>query len=300
LKKLIEDVLEVIRSSIPKNIDIFEELEFNLPLISIDPSQIYQVILNLCTNAIQAMPTGGELRIKLEQIKHVDSGTIENIPDEEFICLSVQDGGNGMDAATLDRIYEPFFTTKEKGEQRGTGLGLSIVSSVVRQHGGLLDVESEPGYGTTFRVYIPITEQEETVPIEDVSIPKYADGGEHVLFIDDEELVNEMGATILEELGYRVTSFTDSQEALQAVETTPQDFDLLITDYSMPNLTGPQLMKKVKEIRCDLPMLLVTGYTNLATLENMKLWGCSGVIAKPYRLKELSQAVREALSNARA
>ena len=285
----------VLRASISKDIDIRQEIDFDLPLISADPSQIYQVILNLCTNAVQSMQERGELWIRLNRPKHNQLRHEQKQVTEEFLCLSVQDNGCGMDAATIERIYEPFFTTKEKGEQRGTGLGLSIVSNVVKQHRGYLEVESDPGVGTIFRVYFPILKGEEALSPK-VSESSVVSGNEHILLVDDEKMLCDMGTSILEDLGYRVTSFTDSQEALKAFDTNYQDFHLVVTDYSMPHLTGPQLMKKMKAIRSDIPMLLITGYSNLATPENIQEWGCDGIIAKPYDVKKLSQTVSLALA----
>ncbi|MBF0277913.1 MAG: response regulator [SAR324 cluster bacterium] len=292
LKNLVEEVLTVLQVSIPANIDIHQEMDFDFPLISADPSQIYQLILNLCTNAVQAMQEGGDLTIKLNKIKRQISSEQENKILEEFICLSVEDSGCGMDSATLERIYDPFFTTKEKGETRGTGLGLSIVSSIVKQHKANIEVESAPGFGTIFRIYFPILKDETNFSAKEPE-SRVVSGNEHVLLIDDDKRVNEMGRTILQYLGYQVTSFTDSQEALEAFEANPQIFHLVITDYSMPNLTGPQLMKKMKTIRSDIPMLLITGYSNFVTPENIQNWECDGIIAKPYDVKKLSQTINQ-------
>jgi len=295
LKNLVEEVLSVLRSSIPKNIEICQEYDFDLPLISTDPSQMYQVILNLCTNAVQSMTDGGELRIKLNRPKLGEYFHEKKQDAEEFLCLSVQDHGCGMEAKTLERIYEPFFTTKDKGKQRGTGLGLSIVSSIIQQHGGHIEVESDPGIGTIFRIYLPVLKEETTLPPEKPE-SSVVFGNEHILLVDDEKLLCEMGTIVLEKLGYKVTTFMDSQEALKTFESNPQDFQLVITDYTMPNLTGPQLMKKIKAIRSDIPMLLITGYSNLATPENLQEWGCDGILSKPYDVNKLAQTVSRALA----
>ncbi|MGK5093832.1 transporter substrate-binding domain-containing protein [Deltaproteobacteria bacterium TL4] len=299
LKNLVDEVLTVLLASIPATIEIHQEIDFDLPLVSADPSQIYQVILNLCNNAVQAMPGKGELWIRLNRLKsHQFSQKQELIAEEEMLCLSVQDNGCGMDSATLERIYEPFFTTKEKGAQRGTGLGLSIVSSVVKQHKGHIEVESTPGLGTIFRVYFPVLKMKET-PSQKEAKSAFIAGNEHILLVDDDKMVNEMGTTILTGLGYRVTHFADSLEAFEAFQANPQDFRLVITDYSMPHLTGPQLMEKMKAIRPDIPILLITGYTNLETPENLEEWGCDGIISKPYELKKLSRTVSQILAKAK-
>ncbi len=298
LKNLVEEVLAVFQASIPANIDLRQEIDFDLPLISADSSQIYQMILNLCTNAVQAMPEGGELTIRLNKIKH-SLPLEQEQTSAEFICLSVQDNGCGIDSATLERIYDPFFTTKEKGEQRGTGLGLSIVSGVVKQHRGHIEVESISGGGTIFRIYFPVLMEEKAHSSKE-SETLVGFGNEHILLIDDDEMVCNLGADILEELGCQVTNFTDSQEAFQTFEENPQDFQLVISDYSMPGLTGPQLMKKMKAIRSDIPILLITGYANLATPENLQEWGCDGIVVKPYDVKKLSQTISQVLAKAKS
>ncbi len=297
LKNLAEEVLTILRASIPKNINIRQEIDFDLPHIAADPSQIYQVILNLCTNAAQSMQIdGGDLWVRLNHVKHHHfAQNHEQQKEDEFICLSVQDNGCGMTAATLGRIYEPFFTTREKGARRGTGLGLSIVSSVIKQHKGHLEVESSVGAGTIFRVYFPVLTLVETSHPNEHP-PAIVSGNEHVLLVDDDAIVNQLGTTFLEKLGYQVTSFTDSNEALRAFSADPQSFQLIITDHTMPSLDGPQLMEKIKAIRPDIPMLLITGYSNLATSENLQQWGCDGIVTKPYDLKNLSQVINLALA----
>jgi PAS domain S-box-containing protein len=297
LKNLVEEVLTLLRSSIPTTIEIRQDFDFNLPPISADPSQIHQVVLNLCTNATQAMPEGGDLKIKLHQVKQPPS-----VKDQQdnWVCLSVQDDGCGMEATTIEHIYEPFFTTKEKGEQRGTGLGLSIVASIIKQHKGHMEVESHIGIGTTFRVYFPVLTIDKAQKAPGEVVSAVVSGNQHILLVDDDQMVNYCGTEFLKTLGYQVTSCLDSQKALEVFEANPQTFQMLITDHTMPNLTGPQLMKKIKAIRSDIPMLLITGYSNLATPENLKEWGCDGIIAKPYDVKNLSQIVSQALAKAKS
>ncbi len=298
LEALVEEVLTVLQASIPPSIDIRQEIESDLPPISAEVSQIHQVFLNLCNNAVQAMQDGGVLWIRLSRLNPQLPNDQNQNTEDKFVCLGIQDTGCGMDAATLEQIFEPFFTTKGKGEHRGTGLGLSIVSSVVKQHKGHLDVESNPGTGTHFRVYFPIAILKKTLSPKEIEPPTLS-GHESILFVDDEKMVNEMGASVLESLGYRVTSVTDSREAVRVFESNPQDFQLVITDYSMPHLTGPQLMKRMKTIRPSIPVLLVTGYANLATPEKIHEWRCDGIVTKPYEINKLSQTVRHLLAKNR-
>jgi PAS domain S-box-containing protein len=299
LENIVLEVLTFLRASIPTTIDIQLEVGLSLPLVYADPSQIHQVILNLCTNAAQAIPRDGELRISIDHVKHPlllsEQGQATT---DDWVCLSLQDNGCGIDEAIIDRIYEPFFSTKEKGEQRGTGLGLSIVSSIISQHNGHIEVESSVGVGTTFRIYLPVVTMEEPLVAAQTFYPVIS-GNEHILFVDDDEMVNRLSTEFLQTLGYQVSSFTDSQDALKAFERNPQDFHLLITDHTMPHMIGPELMAKIKVIRPDIPMLLITGYTNLGSLENMQEWGCDSIISKPYDIKELGQEISDALDKRR-
>ncbi len=298
LNTLVEEVLTVLMASIPPSISIRQEIETDLPPISAEASQIHQVILNLCNNAVQAMQEGGELWIRLKRLNHQLSNDQKQNAEGEFLCLSIQDTGCGMDAATLEHIFEPFFTTRGKGEHRGTGLGLSIVSSVVKQHKGHLEVESDPGAGTQFRVYFPIVTMGKALLPREIQ-SSVLSGHEHILLVDDEEMVNEMGVSILETLGYSVASFRDSQKALRAFESNPQHFQLVVTDYSMPHLTGPQLIEKIRAIPSDVPVLMITGYANLATPEKIDEWGCDGIVGKPYDINKLSQTVHHLLAKKR-
>jgi PAS domain S-box-containing protein len=299
LENIVMEVLKFLRASIPTTIDIRLDVGLSLPLVSADPSQIHQVILNLCTNAAHAMPRHGELSIGIHHVKHhLFPSDKDQAARDDWLCLSLQDNGCGIEEAIMERIYEPFFTTKEKGEQRGTGLGLSIVSSIISEHNGHLEVESQVGVGTTFRIYLPVVTMEEPL-VAAQPLSSVISGNEHILFVDDDEMVNRLGTEFLAMLGYQVSSFTDSQEALKAFERNPQDFHMLITDYTMPHLIGPELMAKIKVIRPDIPMLLITGYSNLGSPENVQEWGCDGIITKPYDIKELSQEISEALGKRR-
>jgi PAS domain S-box-containing protein len=294
LESLVEEVLTVIRVSIPTSINIYQHYDPKLPNICADASQIYQVILNLCTNAVQSMYGKGKLDISLTKSNELPESLKNH--HEDFVCLSVRDTGCGMDPSTLARIYEPFFTTKEKGKQRGTGLGLSIVAGVVNQHKGCMEVTTEPGKGSNFKIYLPISEkQKQTQPAQVEQ--ELVSGKAHILLIDDEVMLCELGSIMLEKLGYEVTACTDSREALRIFESKPLDFQLIITDYSMPAIDGPQLMQRIKAIRSDIPMLLVTGYSDKATPQNLESWGCQGIIAKPFDMKKFSQSVSETLVN---
>ncbi|MGK5091576.1 ATP-binding protein [Deltaproteobacteria bacterium TL4] len=296
LEKLVDEVLTVLQASVSPNISIHREIDPELSPIYADPSLIHQAVLNLCTNAIEAMGQEGELRIKLKELQHHRIHPNQEDSTEAFLCLSIQDNGCGMTDQTLERIYEPFFSTKERGGERGTGLGLSIVDSIVKQHGGHIEIESVPEMGTTFRVYFPAV-----IPAEELfssTEPEFFGKG-HILLVDDESLVNMMGTNVLENSGYQVTSFTNSLKAWETFNANPAAFQLLITDYSMPQLTGPQLMERIKFLRPDIPMILVTGYSNLVTQENLQEWRCDDIIAKPYKINTLRQSVKKVLEKSK-
>ncbi|MGK5091610.1 response regulator [Deltaproteobacteria bacterium TL4] len=293
LNKIVEEVLLFLYPLIPRNIILHEELALDLPPIVAESSQIRQVLVNLCLNAIQAMPEGGTLTIGLTR---VSSYAFINDHGEkragEFVCLSVEDTGIGMDQRTLERIFDPYFSTKPRGAQKGTGLGLAVVSGIVKQHGGHIVVKSEVGKLTTFQIYLPLRAEAKKTTL--FQVPH--EGKEtHILFVDDNPIVTEIGTLLLERLGYQVTSFTDSREALQAFESDPKRFQLVITSYDVSLMSGEQLVEKLRLIRQDIPILLNTGDTNLMTENILQKLGFDGVVTKPYRLQVLSQEIKKML-----
>lgn len=293
LKGLVEEVITVLKASAPKFVVIDDDLTIDLPDIMADPSQIYQLVLNLCTNAIQAIDGPGRVSISLQRARPKRS---KSIADTDYLCLSVCDDGSGLDSASLDKIFDPFYTTKQKGEQRGTGLGLSIVDSVVKHHDGLLEVDSELGQGTEFRIYFPI----KGIAVSEQSQASSAEsalGHARVLFVDDERMIGDLAGSMFKQLGLDATILNDSEKALAVFSQQAQAFDIVITDHSMPGLSGPQLIAEMKTIRPDIPALLLTGFSNLATEENMLEWQCAGTITKPFKLNELRQAISEVLTS---
>ncbi|WP_144393351.1 PAS domain-containing hybrid sensor histidine kinase/response regulator [Pleionea sediminis] len=294
LSKLIDEVLIVIQASSEKNIVIKKHIDKKIPPILADTSEIYQVVLNLCTNAFQAMENNGELTIRLKEVKE---GTISLSSANQscpYICLSVGDNGCGMNTDTLIHAYDPFFTTKQKGEQRGTGLGLAIVSNIVQKHRGLIEAESTLGNGSLFRVYLPAVPSEKLDVVENHETI-FTHKNEKIMLIDDETALCELGNQLLEQLGYEVTSFTNPNYAIKEFEKNSSNFNLVITDYSMPNMMGPEVIKFIKEISHDTPVIMLTGYTNFTTQEYLKQWKCDAILPKPYQLYELGQAIRNIL-----
>lgn len=298
IQPVVRESMKLLRSSLPSTIDIQVQLDEETGSVMGDSTQIHQLVVNLCTNAYQAMrERGGRLKVSLAE---VDVDTFAQAPSREvlpgrYVCLSVEDTGHGIDQAIIDRIFEPYFTTK--GPAEGTGMGLSMVHGIVKRHQGHITVDSALGVGTTFRIYIPrmacvhettLNETTEFVPL----------GHEHILLVDDEPQLLAMQGQILERLGYDVTAMNSSQEALEAFRTSPETFDLLITDQTMPNLTGAELSAEVLKRRPDLPIILCTGFSEALSPEAAADMGIRHYLQKPVPLKALARTVRLALNNA--
>lgn len=290
---IVKEALKLLRASLPAFIDIRQDLASEAT-IQADPTHMHQVVMNLCTNAAHAMEKGGgNLTVHLEDVA-VSAETAVQVPDltpGPFVCLTVRDTGHGMPREVVERIFDPFFTTKEIGE--GTGMGLAVVHGIIRTHRGAILVESEPGAGTVFKVYFPIIASE-----KDRSAPEVAPlpiGTERILFTDDEELQVELGREMLARLGYRVTGFTDCRKALEHFRKNPSAFDLVITDMTMPHMTGDILAAELIAIRPDIAVILCTGYSERVTEENVLAAGIKGFIMKPVVMEELARLIRKVL-----
>jgi CheY-like chemotaxis protein len=214
----------------------------------------------------------------------------------KHLQLTVKDAGHGMEPEVLERIFEPYYTTKEQG--KGTGLGLSVIDGIVKNHGGDITVSSRPGKGSSFHVFLPlITEKDEETKANSSS--EIAGGNEHILLVDDEEPIVALVQQMLEHLGYTVTAFTDSQEALKAFTGHPDDFDLVITDMTMPHITGDRLAQKLIDIKPDIPIILCTGFNETITEEKALSMGIQKFVMKPVVKSELASAIRAVLDGAR-
>jgi PAS domain S-box-containing protein len=292
---IVKEALKMLRASLPTTIAIQQKIEKNIGIIEADPTQIHQVLMNLCTNAAHAInEEDGILEISLSNTE-LDQNAAAGHPELRpgpHLKLSVRDTGHGIHADVHEKIFNPYFTTKEKGE--GTGLGLAVVQGIIKSHNGAVTVESEVGQGSTFHVYLPTIPREETTD-EVVSAPLPM-GHERILLVDDEQPLVEIGKQMLERLGYTVAARTSSIEALELFKAQPNRFDLVITDIVMPNMTGEKLAEKLLEIRADIPVVLCTGYSEKFTRRQASEIGVRSFLMKPLVMKDLASTVRQALA----
>jgi len=262
-----------------------------------DPTQIHQIVMNLCTNAYHAMEaSGGRLEVTLSEME-INKENLDNTIDlnpGRYLRLSINDTGKGMTPDIVARIFEPYFTTKKK--HKGTGLGLSVTHGIIKKHGGSISVYSEPGTGTTFHVYLPLVEKK-AKPVETEISRIIQTGNERILLVDDEDPIVRMEHQMLERLGYKVTSRGGSFEALEAFRSDPDNFDLVITDMSMPNMTGLKLAEELMQIRSDISVILCTGFSEGMSEEKVKSLGIKGLLMKPVALKDFSNMIRKVLDN---
>ncbi len=294
VQRVVREALKLIRSSFPSTIEINQNISNTCGFVMADATQIHQVAMNLLTNAYHAMENeGGKLDVSLKEVD-LDAEDLKDpamIPGL-YVCLTVADTGAGIDESVIDKIFDPYFTTKEK--ERGTGLGLAMVHGIVKSYGGNIRVYSEPGKGTAFHVYLPaIQTQAET---KETRVISPVEGGkERILLVDDEEQIVRMSQQMLERLGYHVTARTSSIETLEAFRAAPDKFDLVITDMTMPNMTGVHLAKKLIEIRPDIPVIICTGFSEKISADKAKAMGIRGYVMKPVVRSELAKKIREVL-----
>lgn len=291
----IRESMKLVRSFLPATIRVNENIDPACSCILADPVQVHQVIMNLVTNAYHAMEgQGGTLDITLKEEKN--SGQVfSELPAQtrDFVCLTIKDTGTGIDPEILDKIFDPYFSTKQEG--KGSGIGLSVVHGIVESHGGHIRVESSKGKGTRFDIYFPVCDKEmEPVPSarEDIPLKK---GTERILLVDDDKKVAVMETHMLEKLGYKVTCFTGSLNAANVFNSNPDLFDIIVTDMTMPDLTGIQLAGKIHEVRPDVPVILCTGYGDSIDENKFELSTVKWVLKKPVVIKELSHILRQAL-----
>lgn len=290
---VIIDTIKLLRATIPMNIEIRQNIKDTFDNVLADSTQIHQILINLCTNAYHAMPDGGILEIGLENVE-LDGETVSQYPDinpGRYVNLEVSDTGHGIPKKEIDCIFDPYYTTKEFG--KGTGMGLSVVHGIVKSHGGVISVDSKLGQGTTFSILLPVIEKESVYEFEtDEELPT---GSESILFIDDEESIVFVGRNRLERLGYKVETQMNPVEALKLFRNSPDRFDLVITDMTMPEMNGEQLAKVILKIRPDVPIILCTGFSEKINDEKAKEIGIRRFIEKPINRSELANLVRQVL-----
>ncbi len=297
VQPLIKEALNLLRATIPSSIEISSSIDDDSGLVKGDPTQIHQVIMNLCTNAYHALQgTGGKIEVSLKEANLSYEQSMQRVGMKvgRHLELIVKDNGHGMTPQVMERIFEPYYTTKEQG--KGTGLGLSVIHGIIKNHGGDISVHSQPGKGATFSVYLPIIDDID-IETEPVQSANNKSGHEHILLIDDEEPIIDLERRILERLGYKITPISDSQKALEEFSAQPQGFDLVITDMTMPKITGDQLAQRLMDINPLIPVILCTGFNEAITEEKALAMGIDKFVMKPIVKNDLADAVRTVLDN---
>jgi len=296
---LIKEALKLLRSSLPATIEIVQQIPSETETIMADPTQIHQIVMNLCTNAAQSMEeTGGRMTVTLAQVglAAAEARDYPGLEAGDFIKLSIEDTGKGIAPEILEMIFDPYFTTKEEG--KGTGLGLSVVHGIIQSYGGGIYVRSKPKLGTTFDVFIPTVKQQ---PLkEQREHPHLPTGSETILLVDDEQVLLDVGQQTLQMLGYTVLTCNGGQEALELFNRSPQGIDLVISDMTMPKMTGDQLVAHLLHTRPDLPIILCTGFSSKLTNKEAADIGVKALVEKPLVAEKLASLVRKVLDAATA
>jgi PAS domain S-box-containing protein len=295
LPAIVDEALKLLRATLPAMVEIRTEFAPDLPGVWADATQVYQVVMNLGTNAAHAMgAAGGRVTVGLQTVRVDDTAARPlDLPAGSYVRLSVSDTGCGMDPATLERIFEPFFTTKPVGE--GTGLGLSVVHGIMKSHDGAIAVESRPGAGATFHLYFPVADAGAVAAAASPATADPRGHGEHVLFVDDEEAVVYMTSRILERLGYRVTGLTDARQALDTFRARADDFDAVVTDLAMPGLPGLELAREVRRLRPDLPVVFTSGFVPPEDVAALRDLAPADLVLKPHTVTELAPTLNRLL-----
>jgi PAS domain S-box-containing protein len=296
IQDVVSEALDLARASLPATIEFRIDLDADCPAVTADATQIHQVILNLCTNAEHAMrQTGGIFRVHLEAVD-LDREAARNWPklsSGKWAKLVVSDTGIGMDRALKERIFEPYFTTKKSNE--GTGLGLATVHGIITNHGGRIYVDSAPDEGTNFTIFLPLCGRESTEPVQETS-PEPMSGCGRILLIDDEEMIVDVTVKGLTRLGFEVTGLLDGVQAVEIFRNDPFGYDAIVTDQTMPGITGFEVAAKVLAIRPDMPIILTTGYSDVGAEENVMEAGIRRLLTKPVKIRDLAEALEGFIS----
>ncbi len=295
IQPIVTEVLKLLNSTLPSTIEVQHDIDMDCGKILADPTQIHQLLMNLCTNSGYAMSErGGVLKVSVHclDLSTSECSQLPRLSPGVHLCLEVSDTGSGIPTDIQKRVFEPYFTTKVKDQ--GTGMGLAVVHSIVVSHNGDIFLSSKEGKGSTFRIFLPVQQEEtgkETHPSETV----LAKGTEHILLVDDEESVIKVHQEMLTSLGYQVTITTDSNQALQWIRAEPEKFDLLFTDMTMPGLTGAELTRETLNLRADLPIIICTGFSELLSPQQAQELGVSAFLSKPVTLSRMASVTQKVL-----
>jgi CheY-like chemotaxis protein len=291
---VIKEALKMLRAALPTTIEIRQDIKNGSGKVMADPTQIHQMLVNLCTNAARSMDEkGGILEVILSDIELDSRFTDQHqgLKPGPYVKLTVSDTGHGISRSTIRKIFDPDFTSK--AGEKGSGLGLTVVHGIVKNHSGTLTVYSEHNRGTTFNIFLPSIVEEGSQDIDlATSLPR---GNERVLFVDDEHVLADLGEHMLKPLGYTVTTKTNSIEALEIFRAQPQSFNLVVTDMTMPDMTGLELAEKLLQIRADIPIILCSGFSEMVTHDKARGTGIREFVMKPVDLSEMAKIVRRVL-----
>lgn len=293
--QVVTELVEMLRATVPPSIEI-ETRSVQDCVVMADYTQLHQVLMNICTNAVQAMQgERGLLEIALDQVELDENSArlVHDIKPGLYQRITITDNGRGIPPGVLERIFDPFFTTKKKGE--GTGLGLSVAHGIIKNHNGKITAYSEPGKGTTFSIYLPVLQSQDETGAAAPTAARLPTGTESILYVDDEELLTEVGSHILGALGYRVNGLVSSLAALEAFRKNPAAYDLVVTDLNMPKMTGVELAREIHGIRSDIPIILCTGFSERVSADVYQNIGVRKLIMKPIVAKEIAKVVRGVL-----
>jgi PAS domain S-box-containing protein len=293
INHIVKESVKLLRSTIPSSIEIRQNISKNIGAILADPTQINQILINLCTNAAHSMPEGGILDITLQNLEYDEAGAeqISDLTPGQYVNLTVSDTGHGIAPEDLDRIFDPYFTTKDVG--KGTGMGLAVVHGIVKGHNGRTRVESAPDKGTVFNIFFPVVEA--SAAVENETHTQLPMGRENILLVDDEISIAEIGRQMLKRLGYQVETKTNPMDALELFSSKSDQFDLVISDMTMPQMNGDILMKKFFEVRSDIPIILCTGFSEKVDEETAREIGFVEYMEKPLDMKNFAFKVRKVL-----
>ena len=294
INTIVKESLKLMRASIPTMIEIQQNISSEPQMIMGDPTEIHQIIINLCTNASHAMKTSGgilEAAVSEVTLDRKSASLYEDLSPGDFVKMTIRDSGEGIAPDILKKVYEPYFTTKEFGA--GSGMGLSVVYGIIKKCKGAIKIASTVGEGTVVEVLFPKIEEE--TPPKEIEESESPVGNERILVLDDDPSLANMLRLVLERFGYTVTSMTDSAAALESFRSSPEEFDLVVTDMAMPKMSGDQLAAELMKIREDIPVLLCTGHSDTIDEKKAKRMGIKGFVMKPLDMGKLARAVRAAL-----